>query len=66
MIPSILSSRTERRWHIHSILGFCEEWRIIIETSAGVRLTTEWCGSESEAIMDSVRLKHAARQPLAA
>jgi hypothetical protein len=63
VIPSILRSRIEWRWHMHAILGFCEEWRVIVETSAGIPLVGEWRYSETVARMDETNLARALREP---
>lgn len=66
MIPSILSHRTEHRSRWDALLGFIEEWRVILETSAGMPLTGAWRGYESEALLDLPALKRALATPLAA
>lgn len=67
MIPSPLSYRVESRWVRHPYLGtHGYEWRVILETSAGVPLTGAWRGFESEALLDLPALKMALATTLAA
>lgn len=66
MIPSILSHRTERRCRWDALLGLIEEWRAVLDTSAGVPLHGAWRLYESVALMDLPALKSALAAPLAA
>lgn len=66
MIPSILSHRTERRARWDALLGLIEEWRVVLETSAGVPLLGAWRLYESVALLDLPALKRALATPLAA
>lgn len=66
MIPSILSHRMERHCRWDALLGLVEEWRLVLETSAGMPLVGAWRLYESVALLDLPAIKRAIATPLAA